>query len=201
MPTQQEIADHLGMSQQAVSAQLDKLGIDWRVASMDAIRLAYIEQLRGQAAGRMGADGTDLASERAMTERVDREIKMLTLAEKRGQLVNVSQLETELQNMVVAFRSELAARDDKLKDEIDALYGIELDRALIEEHTRAALEHLARYDPGGPGADQPADAADQAAEEADDDGLGDSVPLPVGEGSGQAGQMEGLFDAVGGGHP
>jgi hypothetical protein len=187
MPTQQEIADHLGMTQQAVSAQMERLGLDWRTASLDAIRLAYIENLRAQAAGHRSEGGLDLTQERALSERIDRQLKELTLAEKLGQLVNIAQLEAELQNMVVAFRAELAARDDKLKDDLDALYGVDVDRGLIEEHTRAALEHLARYDPGGARSDPAPGGVDHTAEADDDDGLGDGAPLPVGEGGGEAG--------------
>ena len=45
MTTQQQIAEHLGLSQQAVSKQLSKLGLDWKTASLDQIRLEYIKQL------------------------------------------------------------------------------------------------------------------------------------------------------------
>lgn len=147
MPTQTDIADHLGMSQQAVSKQMEPLGLDWRVVSMDVIRLAYIEHLRAVASGHRSVDGFDLARERAMTEQVDREIKQITLAEKKGQVVNLAQLEPELTRMYVAFRTELLARDDKLKAEIDTLYGIDLDLNYINEHTRNALAQLARYEP------------------------------------------------------
>lgn len=180
MPTQQEIADHLGISQQAVSAQMAPLGIDWKNETMERVRLRYLEHLRAVAAGHRSSDGMDLARERALTERVDRELKELTLAEKRGQLVNVSQLEPELVRMVVAFRTELLARDDKLKAEIDAVYGIDVDIAFLNEHTRNALAQLARYDAGGAGADGPAGQGRDAAVAADDDGLGEAAASPVG---------------------
>jgi hypothetical protein len=93
MPTQQQIADHLDLDQSAVSRLVEKLGIDHRQASIDDIRVDYIRHLRGIASGRVGDGGYDLATERAMTERVEREIKILTLAEKKGQLVNAEQLE------------------------------------------------------------------------------------------------------------
>lgn len=187
MPTQQEIAEHLDIDQAAVSRHMERLDIDWRNSSMTEIRLRYLQNLRAQAAGHRSADGLDLTHERAMTERIDRQLKELTLAEKRQQLVNVAQLEADLQAMVVAFRSELLARDDKLKDDLDALYGIEVDRTIIEEYTRAALEHLARYDIGGEGADGSSVETGEAAGEIDDDGLGDCTSLPLGEGGGEAG--------------
>ena len=57
MTTQQQIAEHLGLSQQAVSKQLSKLGIDWKTASLDQIRLEYIKQLRKAAAGQAEGAG------------------------------------------------------------------------------------------------------------------------------------------------
>jgi DNA-binding transcriptional ArsR family regulator len=146
MPTQQEIATHLGMDQGAVSRHLSVLGIDWKASSMDEIRLAYVRHLRSVASGHMSSDGVDLTYERAMTERVDRELKLLTLAEKRKQVVNLEQLEPELSRMIGAFRTALLSRDDKLKAELDALYGISVDLAILNDHTRSALRQLARYD-------------------------------------------------------
>ena len=172
MPTQTDIADHLGMSQQAVSKQMEPLGLDWRTVSMDTVRLAYIEHLRAVASGHRSVDGFDLARERAMTEQVDRELKQITLAEKKGQVVNLAQLEPELTRMYVAFRTELLARDDKLKSEIDALYGIELDFNYINEHTRNALAQLAKYEPGSEDADRPFGAVGDAAGSDGDDAVG-----------------------------
>jgi len=186
MPTQQEIAEHLGISQQAVSQQMSPIGIDWQQSSMDEIRLAYLSHLRGVAAGHRSADGMDLARERALTEQVDRELKMLTLAEKKGQLVNVGQLEPELQRQYIAFKSELEARDDKLKEELDLLYGIDIDLELISSHTRNALSHLSRHDPsGGRPAGQVAPLGGTVA--ADDyDRLGDPAAYVEPEGDGEA---------------
>ena len=84
MPTQQQIADHLDLDQSAVSRLLEKLGVAWQTADMDEIRKAYIRQLRAQAAGHKSEDGLDLVRERVLTERVDRELKLLQVAEKRG---------------------------------------------------------------------------------------------------------------------
>lgn len=151
MPTQQQIAEHLDIDQAAVSRHMEKLGLDWKTATMDQIRVAYLRQLRAVAAGHRANDGSDLTYERVLTERVDRELKLLQVAEKRGVLVNVSQLEPELMNMVGAFRAELLARDDKLKDELDTLYGIDVDLSVLNEHTFAALDQLSRYDAGSRG--------------------------------------------------
>lgn len=149
--TQHQIAEHLDLSQKSVSEMLKKLEIDWTTSSLDDVRVAYLRQLRAQAAGHRTDDGLDLVRERVLTERVDRELKQYTLAEKKGQLINVVQLEPELQQMVGAFRTELLARDDKLKADLDQLHGIDVDIQVLNAYTTDALRHLARYDAGRPG--------------------------------------------------
>ncbi|MET3134623.1 hypothetical protein AAKU55_004923 [Oxalobacteraceae bacterium GrIS 1.11] len=144
--TQQHIADHLDLSQAEVSKFLRQLDLDLKVSSLDDVRVAYLRKLRAQAAGHRSDDGHDLVRERVMTERVDRELKIFTLAEKKGQLINVAQLEPELMQMVGAWRSELLGRDDKLKADLDALYGVDVDIQVLNDYTFAALNHLARYD-------------------------------------------------------
>jgi predicted transcriptional regulator len=147
--SQSEIANHLDLSQKGVSQFLEQAGIDWRTATLTDIRVAYITKLRAQAAGHRSEDGLDLVRERVLTERVDREMKQFTLAEKKGTLINVAQLENELKQMVGAFKSELTSRDGSLKDALDAAYGIDVDIKILNVHTHAAFVHLARYDPGG----------------------------------------------------
>lgn len=190
MPTQREIAEHLGISQQAVSQQMAPLGIDYRNETLDTIRLRYLDHLRGVAAGHRSADGIDLARERALTERVDRQLKELALAEKLGQLVNLQQLEPELERMVVAFRTELLARDDKLKEEIAALYGVDVDLAILNEHTRNALSQLARYEPGGVGAGGAPGAGGGSAGGDVDDGMVAGSAAFEPEGDGEAGTIQ-----------
>jgi hypothetical protein len=184
MPTQQQIADHLDISQQQVSELMKKLSVDWQTSAMDEIRVAYIRNLRSVASGHRSNDGLDLTHERVLTERVDRELKLLLVAEKKGVLVNVEQLEPELMNMVGAFRAELLARDDKLKADLDALYGIELDLNLLNEHTHAALAQLARYEPSGGSDDAPPGASAHPAGTDEHTGVGASASRDVGQGIG-----------------
>lgn len=152
MPTQVEIAEHLDLSQKQVSEFLSAVAIDWRATSMDEIRIAYIRRLRGQAAGHKSSTGDDLVAERVQTERINRELLLLQLHEKRGALVSVEQLRPQYSQMVGAFKTELLALGDKLKTELDALHGINVEADLINGHVRAALEQLSRYEPGDRGA-------------------------------------------------
>jgi hypothetical protein len=142
VPTQQQIADHLFMAQPTAHKHLARLAIDWKIASMDEIRGAYLEHLRGQGqAGRL-SDGTELTRERALTEQVDRQLKEHQLADKRAQLVNVAQLTPAIDRMVAAWRASLLASDELLKAELDAFYGIDLDIRLLNKRSHQALRHL-----------------------------------------------------------
>ena len=189
MPSQQQIADHLDLNQSNVSRMLDELGIDWHQVSMDEIRVAYIRQLRGIASGHKSHDGLDLTRERVLTERVDRELKTLTVAEKKGTLVNVAQLEAELMQMVGAFRSELLSRDDKLKSELDALYGIDLDLNLLNEHTLSTMAQLARYDSSECIPDASRAGRADAAGAVDNNRVGAPVPEHVGQSHSTTGEI------------
>jgi len=146
--TQAEISEHLDLDQAAVSRFLAQADINWKESTLDQVRVAYLRKLRAQAAGHQSGDGHDLVRERVLSERVDRELKIFNLAEKKGSLINVTQLEPELMQMVGAFKSELLNRDDKLKATLEAAYGIKIDVHILNDHTYAALSHLARYDPG-----------------------------------------------------
>ena len=144
--TQKEIAEHLGMTQQAVSKTLGKMGIEWQSMSLDEVRLAYIKRLREVAAGYASIDGQyDLNRERVLTEQVDRELKLYQLAEKKQMLVNVDVFMTELEPVFQAMRQEMLARDDKLKLELDTLYGINVDVTILNEYTNNTLNPLSRY--------------------------------------------------------
>lgn len=189
MPTQQQIAKHLDLSQGEVSRLLDTLEIDWRGTSMDGIRVAYIRKLRAMAAGHRAANGDDLVAERVQNERLDRQLKELALAEKRSQLVNVEQLEQMLVQLFVSFRAEMLGRDDKLKATLDALYAIDIDLQVLTDHTHDALEQLARYDPERGGFAAPGGGTGAPGAEDGHDGMVARAPAAEPEGHGQAGEV------------
>lgn len=180
MTTQKLIAAHLDLSQQEVSKLLDELGIDWRDTDLDTIRIQYIRKIRAVAAGHRSHDGMDLTRERVLTEQVERELKQFELAEKKGQLVNLEQLEPELRQMVGAWKTEVQGLPDRLKTELDALYGIDIDIQVLEEPVNATFSQLARYDAERAGTVAPAGDADGSAAEDEHDGLGSRAPEDVG---------------------
>lgn len=92
-PTQQEIAEHLDMSDRNLRDLLQAVGLDHKQAAMSEIRLAYIRRLREQAAGRMGdSSGLDLVQERAALAREQREGQAIKNAVARKEYAPVGLL-------------------------------------------------------------------------------------------------------------
>ena len=94
--TQQEIADHLDMSQQAVSGLCSEIGLDWRSATLDEVRVRYIRRLREQAAGRAAAGDLDLVGERARLAKEQADRVAMQNAVTRGELAPVALIEEVL---------------------------------------------------------------------------------------------------------
>ena len=113
MLTQQEIAEHLDMSQQAVSQLLADLGIDWKAVSLDEVRVAYIRRLREIAAGRAALGDLDLATERARLAREQADKIAMQNAVTRGELTPTAVLE-----------QVLAAAASKIAGILDAIPGL-----------------------------------------------------------------------------
>ena len=159
---QEDISAHLDLSVRKVRDLLQKLGIDYKTTSLDQIRVAYIQDLRATASGHRSADGMDLMAERVLTERVDRQLKELALAEKLGDMVPVDAVLPAWEQLVLSAKEELLSVPDKLKAEIDATHGIDVDISLINDSINTALERLA-YDPGDDRQDDQARASEVPA--------------------------------------
>jgi phage terminase Nu1 subunit (DNA packaging protein) len=111
--TQQEIAEHLDMSQQAVSQLLADLGIDWKAVSLDEVRVAYIRRLREIAAGRAALGDLDLATERARLAREQADKIAMQNAVTRGELTPT-----------VVLEQVLASAASKIAGILDAIPGL-----------------------------------------------------------------------------
>ena len=140
----QEIGDHLDMSERNARDVLKALKIDWREATLDDVRVAYIRDIREKAAGRYGATGEGLAEAKTREAMASTELKLLQIEEKSGRLVPMDGVEQALRAMVVAARAEFLTMPEKLRVEIQALHGIDIDVDLIQTHVEQALSHLAR---------------------------------------------------------
>lgn len=133
----------------------------------------YCEKLRDEAAGRGGVDQQSLTRARTAEASASAELKILQIQEKAGKLIPVDGIEPLLVAMVTAMRTELLALPDKLTNELKALYGVDVDPALITENIHAALGHLATSLPAIlAGHDDTSSAHVPAAAEINDDAMG-----------------------------
>lgn len=190
MPTQAEIAAHLGITQKSVSVAMTKLSLDWRTATMDEIRLEYLKRLREAAAGHVSAGGLDLVAEKAQTERVVRELKLLELQEKQWELINVEELKEDMTLTVLNFKNLLMARDERLKMTLDSIYGIDVDIGLLNDETYTALGALADLLDGDAKAEVLARDGAAPGAEAKHDGVGGGEPVSERQVHGVAGEVE-----------
>lgn len=160
MPTQKIIAKYLDLDQSNVSRLMAELGIDWKTADLDDILHAYLDKLRAHPANQPRSANADLAHERGLTERVDRELMAMELEEKKHNVVSLQQLEPMLADMVAFFREVLVELGEKVTADIAAIHGVNVDPQLISEYVMAPLSQLAKYDkvqtsaPHGGGAGQ-----------------------------------------------
>ena len=139
MLIQHDIAEHLDMSQQAVSQWLARLAIDLADSTLDDIRVAYIRSLREQAAGRAASGDLDLAAERAKLARAQRERIEMEVATERGRLIPADLIEPKIRAAIIAAREAWRDSPERLArglvgktiDESVALLSAEFDAFLV----------------------------------------------------------------------
>lgn len=132
MLTQQEIADHLDLSQAAVSLLMGELGMDWKAASLADIRVAYIRRLREIAAGRATNGDLDLATERAALARAQRERIEMKNAVDRGELAPVSLIEEVLTKAAARTAGILDAIPGMVRRRVPQLSADEIDLIAVQ---------------------------------------------------------------------
>jgi hypothetical protein len=172
------LAQLWGQSIPAVANDLKRLGLTIAGDGLEACTRAKMQALRDTARGYTSASGDDMQALKARETQTRIELNELEIAKQSGQLINVSQLEPMLAGLVVAARTEFLGRDDKLKEEIDLLYCIDVDVDLIKKYTEESLEHIAGYATVLYGSDAADTEQSQAAPEDFDDGVGTQVSRP-----------------------
>jgi DNA-binding transcriptional ArsR family regulator len=139
-----KVAGIVGITKQALSEHLKKWEVDYQSISDSELVLMYCSHLRDMAANAAYVDDEiDGRKEKALKDRVERQLSELKLAEARGVLVNVASIEEKYRQRVSACKAELLARDEKLKTLLFTVYGADVDIAYLNEFTNAALIHLA----------------------------------------------------------
>jgi phage terminase Nu1 subunit (DNA packaging protein) len=146
MPTQQVIAEHLDLSQQDVSNWMERLRIDWRVTSLDDIRIAYIRSLRETAAGRASNGEIGLATERARLAREQADRIAMQNAITRRELAPVHLIEQVLTRAGVQVATILDGIPGAIKRRVASLSAQEvtyIEREIAQARNVAAAISLA----------------------------------------------------------
>lgn len=112
-------------------------------------------------------------SARDRKDRVSADFIELQIAEKSGQLVQADEVALAWSNVVLGCRAILMNMADRLKTELDATYGIDVDAELINAHVHDALTKLAEIDAPDNGAfDAGDDETIRSTVENDNDAMG-----------------------------
>mgnify|MGYP004702544271 FL=1 len=101
-PKQADIAAHLDISDRSVREFLVASGMDHRESTLSEIRVTYIRHLREIAAGRAAAGDIDLATERALLARAQREGQEIKNAVSLGTYAPIETLSDVLANAAQA---------------------------------------------------------------------------------------------------
>lgn len=129
---QKEIAEHIDLSQPAVSGLMDRLGIDWKTSTIDEIRVAYIRHLREQAAGRAASGDLDLATERARLAKEQADKVAMQNAVTRGDLAPVVMIEEVLTKTAARLAGIFDAIPGLVRRRVPSLRAEEIDLIAAE---------------------------------------------------------------------
>lgn len=143
MATQREFAEHVGITQQAVS-DLTRRGVLAKGGSLDDWRLAYCQHIREQAAGRATGGDLNLAHERARLAKLQADKVELDLAKMRGDLIPADEVEREWSDIIAAVRARLLALPSQAAAELAGKVPRREVEALVRRVVYQALRELAR---------------------------------------------------------
>jgi hypothetical protein len=110
--------------------------------------------------------GYQIESAKERKDRLEGDRIELQLAKEAGLLVAVEEIEPLWASAILAAKSELLEGVYRLKSELDALFGIAVDVALLEDHFHQALAKLS---------DRPPVPAESAAADLEDAGAVDEM--------------------------
>ncbi len=142
--TQTGFALLIGMSQQAVSKQVEK-GVLLPGKTNREWLHSYCDRLRDEAAGRGGDEQATLTKSRTREAQANAQLKELQYHREVGDLVPVSEIEPLLDSWAVTARSETTNAIEKIIAAIQSKHGIDVDQALIDGQLDVAFCAIADY--------------------------------------------------------
>ena len=142
--TQTGFAQLIGMSQQAVSKQVEK-GVLLPGKTNREWLHDYCDRLRDEAAGRGGDEQATLTKSRTREAQANAQLKELQFHKEVGDLIPASEIEPLLDSWAVTARSETTHAVEKIIAAIQSQHGIEVEQDLIDEQLGAAFTAIADY--------------------------------------------------------
>ena len=177
MPTQNEIAEHLGISQKSVSVQMSNIGLDYKSMSMDEIRLAYIDHLRDMASNASYVDDEiDGRQEKARLDKANREIKEFELAILRKEMISIKDIQAADFQFVESIKSAFLTIPQVIKTDAMTLHEVDWDIESLNEYFYAVLDDLSGRTFGFKRAQHGEVEEVGKAGEADDHAVGEKAP-------------------------
>lgn len=155
--TRSQFGALVGLSERSISELVGKsivvLGSDKRVKTKESL-LSYIKHLREQAAGR-DAEGLNLATERALLARTQREEQEMKNAKLRGETMTLQEVKEGWSRFATIVRTSILSLPSRIRARVPHL--TPHDGVEIESEIRLVLEEAAEELEGGavPGARGP----------------------------------------------
>lgn len=142
--TQTGFAQLIGMSQQAVSKQLEKGVLTPGKTNREWLH-EYCNRLRDEAAGRGGNEQETLTRSRTREAQANAQLKELQYHKEVGDLIPATEIEPLLDSWAVTARSETTHAVEKIIAAIQSQHNIEIEQDLIDEQLGAAFAAIADY--------------------------------------------------------
>lgn len=208
-----DLVDFFGVSDQTI-ANLTAKGVLARIGRgryhLRASTRAYIGHLREQAAGRAAGDESDepdaapdLAKERALLARAQREGQVMKNALLRGELLPVGDVEASVSAVLGSVRARLLTLPDKLSHRVVGVESFARAKEVLTGGVHEVLDEIsatpvvvvaavdrARRRIGREADGDALDGADEGSAAGVDQPMGGRAPLPQPRGVGRAGKVE-----------
>jgi len=142
--SQTAFARLVGVSKQSISQRVAD-GLLREGAPAGEWLRAYCGRLREEAAGRGDVDSKALMRARTRESEAKARMQELQYHRELKQLVPVEEIEPLLESWATTARGEVQHAVEKIIAAIESRHGVEVERALYDEHLRAAFGVIASY--------------------------------------------------------
>jgi transcriptional antiterminator len=146
MATQEEISQHLDLSDRQLRNVLSKLKLNHKELSIDEIRVAYIRNLREEAAGRKATTQKQALDEAKTREALANAMtKEMDLFVKQKELVLVAEVRQVIDSWISLSKSEYENSIEKIIAMIESHHGVTIDREQTDGIVASSLRTIGDF--------------------------------------------------------